>query len=492
MSSKVDILSKAKVAEKRGRKAASKLIRSKGKAQASVEYLSVYGWALLIMAAVLAFVLIYVSLPQSIAPSRCTISLGFDCNAVVFGTNTTTNNITIAMAITNRLPQPMESPNLTITYNGVNYTGSCSPAYLPPGASSICEFKIPQKARLGEYVSSPIYITAKNCGLAVNSSCASAPKEVYAGNMQAHATTYVSPNVNLNLFANTTSPIQGHKVKITAYVTLLGYPVSGGVVNFTVNNPNFIMSPQSALTSSSGYAYSNLFGGSTGTVKVTGAYASVSKNLTFTFAPAPTTTTTTFGSSSTTLVSSSSTTLVSSSSTTLVSSSSTSTTTTTTTTTSTSTISTYTLTVVASPSGQGTVSGGGTYSAGSPATLTATNGPAGFTKWSCTGICPDGTTSTSNPWDVTVTGNATYTATFDYEIIATFVYTGTCPFKGIVSGGRAYPYGSTATLSVTQPQPSCGFKGWICSGVCPDGTSSTLNPWDVEVTGNATYTAQIP
>ncbi len=339
--------------------ARKKIVRGKKKEQAAVEYLSIYGWALLIIAAMFSMLIIYVTLPQSIAPSRCTISVGFYCNAVVFGTNATTQNITIAMAITNKLSLPMDSPNLTITYDGTNYTGSCSPAYLPPGASSVCEFKIPQKARLGDYVSSPIYITAKTCGLAVNSSCASAPKEVYAGNMQAHATTYVSPNVSLTLSANTTSPIQGHKVKITAYVTLLGYPIGGGVVNFTVNNPNFTISPQSALTSSSGYAYSNLFGSSIGTVKVTGAYASVSKNLTFTFAKAPTTTTTTFGSSSSsssslsssstllstssssssssTLLSSSSSTLLStsssSSSTTLVSSSSSSTTTISTTTT---------------------------------------------------------------------------------------------------------------------------------------------------------------
>ena len=271
--------------------ARKKIVRGKKKEQAAVEYLSIYGWALLIIAAMFSMLIIYVTLPQSIAPSRCTISVGFYCNAVVFGTNATTQNITIAMAITNKLSLPMDSPNLTITYDGTNYTGSCSPAYLPPGASSVCEFKIPQKARLGDYVSSPIYITAKNCGLAVNSSCASAPKEVYAGNMQAHATTYVSPNVSLTLSANTTSPIQGHKVKITAYVTLLGYPIGGGVVNFTVNNPNFTISPQSALTSS-GYAYSNLFGVGIGTVKVTGTYASVSKNLTFTFAKAPTTPTT--------------------------------------------------------------------------------------------------------------------------------------------------------------------------------------------------------
>lgn len=68
------------------------------------------------------------------------------------------------------------------------------------------------------------------------------------------------------------------------------------------------------------------------------------------------------------------------------------------------TIPTYTLTVAAGAGG--TVSGGGTYSAGTTATLTAT--PANgyrFVQWS------DGVTTSTRT--VMVTGNASYTATFE-------------------------------------------------------------------------------
>lgn len=68
------------------------------------------------------------------------------------------------------------------------------------------------------------------------------------------------------------------------------------------------------------------------------------------------------------------------------------------------TIPTYTLTVTAGAGG--TVTGGGTYENGSTATLTATpNTGYKFIKWS------DGNTSATRT--VTVTGNATYTATFE-------------------------------------------------------------------------------
>ncbi len=65
----------------------------------------------------------------------------------------------------------------------------------------------------------------------------------------------------------------------------------------------------------------------------------------------------------------------------------------------------YTITVSSSNSSMGTATGGGTYSGGSTAELTATaNSGYRFTGWN------DG--NTENPRTVTVTGNATYTAQF--------------------------------------------------------------------------------
>lgn len=65
----------------------------------------------------------------------------------------------------------------------------------------------------------------------------------------------------------------------------------------------------------------------------------------------------------------------------------------------------YIITTDVSPSGSGSVTGGGTYDSGDTATLTATAGSGyTFSQWQ------DG--NTSNPRTITVTGDATYTATF--------------------------------------------------------------------------------
>ena len=135
----------------------------------------------------------------------------------------------------------------------------------------------------------------------------------------------------------------------------------------------------------------------------------------------------------------------------------------------------YTLTVASNNTAWGTVTGGGTYNEGATVTLTATAATGyRFVSWQ------DG--NTQNPRTVTVTGNATYTATF--EAIPPTQYTITATSNntawGTVSGGGTYNEGATATLTATAAT-GYRFVSW------QDG--NTQNPRTVTVTGNATYTA---
>ena len=132
----------------------------------------------------------------------------------------------------------------------------------------------------------------------------------------------------------------------------------------------------------------------------------------------------------------------------------------------------YTITTNVTPSGSGTVTGGGTYPEGASVTLTANaNNGYTFSQWQ------DG--NTQNPRTVTVTGNATYTATFSQDTY--IITTAATPTNGgTVTGGGAYHYGDTPTLTATA-NSGYEFAGW------QDG--STTNPRQITVTGNATYTA---
>ena len=132
----------------------------------------------------------------------------------------------------------------------------------------------------------------------------------------------------------------------------------------------------------------------------------------------------------------------------------------------------YTLTVNSANAEMGSVNGGGSYDYNAPATLTATAATGyHFVQWN------DG--NTQNPRTVTVTDNATYTASFainSYTITASSADA----TMGSVSGGGSYDYNATATLTATAATGH-HFVQW------QDG--NTDNPRIVTVTANATYTA---
>jgi pectate lyase len=132
-------------------------------------------------------------------------------------------------------------------------------------------------------------------------------------------------------------------------------------------------------------------------------------------------------------------------------------------------------TVATSTIGSGTVSGAGTYIAGSSAALTAT--PASgwqFSGWS------GGVSGTTNPLTVTVNSNLSVTATFT-QIPVTYTLTTTIVGQGTVSPANGtYPAGTSVTLTAT---PASGWKFDNWSGGYT-GTSAT-----VVMDGNKAITA---
>ena len=132
----------------------------------------------------------------------------------------------------------------------------------------------------------------------------------------------------------------------------------------------------------------------------------------------------------------------------------------------------YTITAAANDATMGTVTGSGSYAYGTTATLTAT--PATgyhFVQWN------DADTHATRT--ITVTGNATYTATFAPDTYTITVLANNA-LLGTVTGGGTYTYGATATLTAT-PATNCHFVQW--------NDADTHATRTVTVTGDATYTA---
>jgi uncharacterized repeat protein (TIGR02543 family) len=140
----------------------------------------------------------------------------------------------------------------------------------------------------------------------------------------------------------------------------------------------------------------------------------------------------------------------------------------------------YTITATADPTAGGTVSGGGAYDYGQSCTLTAiANQGYTFVNWTKDGV----QVSTNATYTFIVTEAATYVAHFQIQSYTVSVSADPTS-GGIVSGGGAYDYGQSCTLTATA-NPGYTFINWT-----KDGTQVSTNAnYTFTVTEAATYVA---
>ena len=142
----------------------------------------------------------------------------------------------------------------------------------------------------------------------------------------------------------------------------------------------------------------------------------------------------------------------------------------------------YTITATANPSNAGSITGTGSYAAGSTCTLHATpNSGYVFMNWIENGVA----VSTNANYSFTVTGNRNLVAVFD---VSTYYYTISASVDpangGVVEGAGSYASGSTCTLHATSNN-GYSFVNWT-----KNGTQVSTNPnYSFTVTGNASYVA---
>ena len=150
----------------------------------------------------------------------------------------------------------------------------------------------------------------------------------------------------------------------------------------------------------------------------------------------------------------------------------------------------YTITTNYTPANSGIVTGDGTYKQGKTVTLTATPATGYQLKgWSTNGgstIISGSEGKTS--YQITVTGNTTYTAVFE-PIMYTVTTAVNITEAGTVSGGGSYQYNTQATLTANLTNPNYKFVGWDTTGDNVVDISATTNPYRFTVTGNALVTA---
>ncbi len=149
---------------------------------------------------------------------------------------------------------------------------------------------------------------------------------------------------------------------------------------------------------------------------------------------------------------------------------------------------TYTISTAMSNEGSSTVSGSGSYLRGFPATLTASPGAGkAFDHWELAGS----NVSTDNPYTITVSADATYTAVFaDAATKSITVDSNNDTYGSADATATVVAEGSTTTLTATPASEAYYFVNWTKD---TDGSwSNTTNPLDIaydDVSDGATYTA---
>ena len=141
----------------------------------------------------------------------------------------------------------------------------------------------------------------------------------------------------------------------------------------------------------------------------------------------------------------------------------------------------FTVTTTAYPEEGGTVEGAGSYLEGETCTLTATAADDyQFIHWTENGEV----VSAENPYSFEVTGNRTLVAVFGSTIPVSINVSASPNSGGTVSGGGAYLFGQTCTVTAT-PNANWAFDNWTENGT----VVSTEPTYSFEIEGERTLVA---
>ena len=144
------------------------------------------------------------------------------------------------------------------------------------------------------------------------------------------------------------------------------------------------------------------------------------------------------------------------------------------------TVQTYTVTVAASPSAGGEVTGGGTYDYGESCLVSATPAEGySFVNWTENGTH----VSSNDSFGFTVTSDRNLVANFQLQTYTISV--SASPYgSGVVTGGGTYNYGASCTLTAS-PNSGYTFQGWT-----KNGTQVSTDPtYTFTVIESASYVA---
>ena len=247
--------------------------------QSTVEFLTVYGWAILVVVIAAVLLFVFALAPANIPPYSCTISSGISCKAILINSNTITES---SLLLSNSQEYPVENVMISINAgNAGSASVTCIPDYVLPGGSILCSLILSGSAAGGHTESGSINLTAYTC-TEVSGSCSSTILQRYTGTFFAKVSSgpiaSLQPSVHLSAQA-TRVPAGLSNYPVVATVEIFGYPLEGATVEFSAERAPSEISTEYENTNSNGNATVYISRQNPGNVLVTGTFATVSNSI---------------------------------------------------------------------------------------------------------------------------------------------------------------------------------------------------------------------
>ena len=281
-----------------------------------MEFLSVYGTALLIVAIVVSVIIAAIGIPSSLLPNSCITNGNFHCSDVVVGKTASSPEATAYIAMVNSLPYPIKDPKIMFsTTTGNSSEVSCSPTFVAPGGAIICSGNFASTQKAGALVTGQVLIKFSECQpeSTNESNCQVANNLSVTGSFNAHVQPMITNHITVGLTAATNPVNLDTPDALYATVNAFGAPLPGATVLFNVSaltplppgasiHQSASLNPLVTTTNQSGVALGSLTIYQPRDMVVTATFANIPANIIIYFIPPTTTTTSTTTSTSTTTI----------------------------------------------------------------------------------------------------------------------------------------------------------------------------------------------
>lgn len=166
------------------------------KAQSAIEFISVYGFAILLIAIFVGVTAIFISLPKSVIPAQCQFYDGFSCSDTIYtavapGAGYQSQILVVAV---DSQPGVLHISSFNANLNfGNSISGNCFPSTVLDGETTYCIANFAGSPPVGQVYAGAMNVISNYCANGVyninNASCASGSSYSFAGFVRAQASS---------------------------------------------------------------------------------------------------------------------------------------------------------------------------------------------------------------------------------------------------------------------------------------------------------------